>query len=77
MVKLYYNPAIIEINKVIDENIKDNSSENSNIFKNWDIISAHIFSNVLSSSIFLIFLEILALFTSTKLWYRRLKKYSK
>lgn len=45
-VKLYYDFAIIKINKDVNKSIKNNLSKNSNIFKDQDTIFIYVFLDI-------------------------------
>lgn len=47
MIKLYFDFAIIRIDKNIDKNIKNNLSKNNNIFKNQNTTFIYICMDVL------------------------------
>lgn len=78
MVKLYYSLAIIEIDKKINEDIKNILFENYNISKNYDILFIYI-SPIISTFYkylaFFIFLILLIPINSHS--YEKLKKYLK
>ena len=77
LVKPYYDPVIVGIDKNADEGIGNILSKNSDIFEDRDTTSAHVSSNVSSSSTPSTSLASLALFASIKHWHGRLRKHPK
>ena len=76
-IKLYYDSIIVEIDKDVDEGIGNSSSENCDIFGDWDTASAHVPLDISSSSAPSISLAPPTLFASIKHWHGRLKKHPK